>query len=109
MLHALDGFFFIAHFFVNDAEVVDDVLFDVVHDRQFAGGVGKGLGGEVEHRTGCEALAEEAHRADTDAGVLAGFLKFGNRFLKLPLLDENFPQLEAHLEIGWVLFHTVAS
>ena len=81
MLHAIDGLLGVAHFFVNEAEVVDDIFFNGIHDQKLGDGVGEGLGGEVEHAAGGEALTEQTHCAHADIRVLAGFLEFGNRLL----------------------------
>src|SRR5262249_3823951 len=49
LLHAVERFFPLAHFVVNDAEVVDDLLFRRVHCRDFGGRVFKLLHREIEH------------------------------------------------------------
>ncbi len=62
-----------------------------------------GLVGLVFQAQGLGGLSEDLHRMFPVAGMLAGFLEFGDGFLVLVQADEALAEVKAEVEVGGVL------
>ena len=91
---AVERFVFFTHLFVDQAEIVEDLFFRVVHDEDFLGRVLKSSDGKIKHVQVLVATPQKIHGPEPHIGTFSGRLQLGNGVAESTGVNEDFPKLE---------------
>ena len=107
MLKAIECGGGVAHFVVDEAFVVEDFFFGVVHAVEVGEGIAELLEGEVEHGFCLEGTSEQQKNFGADVRVGLRLLEVRNGGAVVACVEECGAEFEAELRVGGVFVNAL--